>query len=149
GFNGVTPLGMAAWLNSPGAVTLLLDASSGSVDVDGMDSHGATPLMYAARDGNLEIVRILIQHGARPDFRDKNHRTSLQYAASHPQILRLCETALRHHRQHERHWQLLSTDRLPFRTITHEELPEILQLPMLSREVGSQASKPSFSPLLI
>ncbi|ESK95850.1 hypothetical protein Moror_12348 [Moniliophthora roreri MCA 2997] len=138
-FNGVTPLGMAAWLNSPEAVSLLLDASSGSVDVDGMDSHGATPLMYAARDGNLEIVRILIQHGARPDFRDKNHRTSLQYAASHPQILRLCETALRHHRQHER--QISSTDKLPFRAITHEELPEVPQLPMFSREVASQATK--------
>ncbi|KAF9266468.1 ankyrin [Marasmius fiardii PR-910] len=101
GFNGVTPLGMAAWLNSEIAVRLLLDNSSGVVDVDGMDTHGATPLMYAARDGNLEIVRILLQHGARPDFRDKNHRTSVQYALQHPQILHYCESILHHHRQHE------------------------------------------------
>ncbi|KAK7044086.1 hypothetical protein VNI00_007802 [Paramarasmius palmivorus] len=139
GFNGVTPLGMAAWLNSPEAVSFLLDASAGSVDVDGMDSHGATPLMYAARDGNLEIVRILIHHGARPDFRDKNHRTSLQYAQAHPQILRLCETALRHHRQHER--QLSSTDKLPSLQKAYEELPETLQSRELSVEVVSQATR--------
>ncbi|KAG7089927.1 hypothetical protein E1B28_011559 [Marasmius oreades] len=101
GFNGVTPLGMAAWLNSEIAVRLLLDNSSGVVDVDGMDSHGATPLMYAARDGNLDIVRILLQHGARPDFRDKNHRTSVQYALYHPRILHACESLLRSHRHHE------------------------------------------------
>ena len=81
GFNGVTPLGMAAWLNSAIAVQLLLDNSSGVVDVDGMDSHGATPLMCesrkvschsfrsrtcaqtdAARDGNLEIVHLLVRN---------------------------------------------------------------------------------------
>ncbi|KAJ8072200.1 hypothetical protein PM082_015758 [Marasmius tenuissimus] len=101
GFNGVTPLGMAAWLNSAIAVRLLLDSSSGVVDVDGMDSHGATPLMYAARDGNLDIVHILLQHGARPDFRDKNHRTSVQYALSHPTILHTCESILRQYRQPE------------------------------------------------
>ncbi|KAL0577984.1 hypothetical protein V5O48_004022 [Marasmius crinis-equi] len=101
GFNGVTPLGMAAWLNSTVAVQLLLDSSSGVVDVDGMDSHGATPLMYAARDENLEIVHLLLKHGARPDFRDKNHRSSVQYALSHPTVLHTCESLLRHYRQHE------------------------------------------------
>lgn len=43
--NGVIPLGMAAWLNMPEVVCLLLEISSGSVTVDGMDSHGATALM--------------------------------------------------------------------------------------------------------
>lgn len=42
---GVTPLGVAAWLNSPEAVQLLLEASSGAVSVDGMDAQGATALM--------------------------------------------------------------------------------------------------------
>lgn len=43
--NGVVPLGMAAWLNLPRVVRLLLEESEGAVSVDGMDSHGATALM--------------------------------------------------------------------------------------------------------
>ncbi|KAF8183412.1 ankyrin repeat-containing domain protein [Pholiota molesta] len=96
--NGVIPLCMAAWLNQPQAVRALLNDSADSVSVDGMDSHGATALMYAARDGNLEVVQILLSHGARPDFRDRNHRTSVQFSLSHPHILWLCETVLRRHR---------------------------------------------------
>jgi hypothetical protein len=40
--NGVTPLGYAAWRNSPEAVETLLEASGG------------------ARDGNLEVVDCLV-----------------------------------------------------------------------------------------
>jgi len=43
--NGVTPLGMAAWLDAPAAVRILVEASAGAVSVDGMDSHGVTALM--------------------------------------------------------------------------------------------------------
>jgi len=43
--NGVTPLGYAAWRNSPEAVEILLEASGGAVSVDGKDTYGATPLM--------------------------------------------------------------------------------------------------------
>ena len=43
--NGVIPLGMAAWLNQPEVVRVLLEDSADAVSVDGMDSHGATALM--------------------------------------------------------------------------------------------------------
>jgi hypothetical protein len=43
--NGVTPLGFAAWMNSPKAVEILLEASGGAVSVDGKDAYGVTPLM--------------------------------------------------------------------------------------------------------
>jgi hypothetical protein len=43
--NGVSPLGFAAWLNSPLAVSALLKYSMEAVAVDGMDSNRATPLM--------------------------------------------------------------------------------------------------------
>jgi len=43
--NGVIPLGMAAWLNLPDAVRILLEDSARAVAVDGMDAHGATALM--------------------------------------------------------------------------------------------------------
>ncbi|KAH9003066.1 hypothetical protein EDB86DRAFT_2894862 [Lactarius hatsudake] len=92
--NGVTPLGFAAWMNSLDAVKTLLEAGRGTVSADGEDAYGVTPLMYAARDGNLEVAKCLLLHGACPDHRDRNSRTSIQYALDHPQILWACEEAL-------------------------------------------------------
>jgi hypothetical protein len=43
--NGVVPLSMAAWLNFPNLVELLLEESADTVAVDGLDAHGATALM--------------------------------------------------------------------------------------------------------
>lgn len=43
--NGVTPLGFAAWMNSPKAVDILLQVGAGMVSVDGKDGYGVTPLM--------------------------------------------------------------------------------------------------------
>lgn len=53
--NDVTPLGMAAWLDMPHVVQLLLECSAGAVSVDGMDTDGATPLM-------CESVLLLVLH---------------------------------------------------------------------------------------
>ncbi|CCL98167.1 uncharacterized protein FIBRA_00161 [Fibroporia radiculosa] len=92
---GVSPLCLAAWLDLSPVVQLLLEAGQDMVAVNGMDIYGATPLMYAARDGRLEIVRLLLAKDARPDFRDVNHRSSIQHALRHPRILWLCEHALR------------------------------------------------------
>jgi len=76
--NGVTPLGFAAWMNSPKAVEVLLEASGDAVSVDGKDAYGVTPLMCksgsplgsvldptnfrkdATRDGNTEVVDCLV-----------------------------------------------------------------------------------------
>ncbi|GBE87786.1 hypothetical protein SCP_1200100 [Sparassis crispa] len=98
---GVTPLGLAAWLNVPDIVHLLVEGSNGMVAVDGVDAHAATPLMYAARDGRREVVCHLLMHDARPDLRDMNHRSSIQYALPHSEIIGLCEVALRRHRARE------------------------------------------------
>ena len=43
--NDVTPLSMAAWLDMPQVVDILLSCSSGAVSVDAEDTDGATPLM--------------------------------------------------------------------------------------------------------
>ncbi|KAJ7650762.1 hypothetical protein FB45DRAFT_1077911, partial [Roridomyces roridus] len=97
-YRGVTPLGMAAWLNAADMVRALLEETAIAVVVDGPDVHGATPLMYAARDGRLDVVQLLLRHGACPDANDGNYRTAVQFALAYPQILWLCETALRRHR---------------------------------------------------
>ncbi|KAG0695910.1 hypothetical protein DFH29DRAFT_953535 [Suillus ampliporus] len=99
--NDVTPLGMAAWLDMPRAVQALLDCSSGAISVDAEDTDGATPLMYAARDGRMAVVHHLLAHNARPDLRDRNHRSSLQFALPHPRVLWTCEQALRNYRLRE------------------------------------------------
>ena len=44
---GVTPLGFAAYMNDCRMVGTLLRDSGNRVAVDGMDTHGATPLMCA------------------------------------------------------------------------------------------------------
>lgn len=99
--NDVTPLGMAAWLDMPQAVQVLLDCSSGAISVDAEDTDGATPLMYATRDGRLAVVQHLLAHNARPDLRDRNYRSSLQFALPHPRVLWTCEQALRNYRLRE------------------------------------------------
>ncbi len=42
---GVTPLALAAWLNIPDAIRVLLEESRGLVAVNGTDALGVTPLM--------------------------------------------------------------------------------------------------------
>ena len=43
--NSVIPLGMAAWLNQPEVVCVLLEDGTDAVSVDGMDFNGAMALM--------------------------------------------------------------------------------------------------------
>jgi ankyrin repeat protein len=43
--------------------------------------EGATPLMRAARNGDAEAMRLLLEHGADPNIQQKNHITSLMLAA--------------------------------------------------------------------
>ncbi|KAH8831697.1 ankyrin repeat-containing domain protein [Flagelloscypha sp. PMI_526] len=96
--HGVTVLSLASWLNLRSIVEVLLDESSGRVCVDGMDSHGATALMYATRDNSLDVASLLLAHEARPDYRDCKQRSAIYYAQPHPYLLFLCEKALRKHR---------------------------------------------------
>ncbi|EPQ54025.1 ankyrin [Gloeophyllum trabeum ATCC 11539] len=97
-FNGVTALGMAAWLNLPSALEVLLRSSGGRLLVDAVDAHGATPLMYASRDGNLDVVQWLLAYSARADARDLHCRTAVQFAVGHLRVLWLCEESLRRRR---------------------------------------------------
>ncbi|KAJ7215447.1 hypothetical protein GGX14DRAFT_313321, partial [Mycena pura] len=91
----VTPLDMAARLDSRDAVRVLLEESAGCVPVDATDAHGATLLMCTCR--SVPDVSQLC-HGAHTDFGNANHCTAIQFALPFPQILWLCESALRCHR---------------------------------------------------
>jgi len=58
-------------------VELLL---SHGVDIESMDIHGQTPLMWAAKHGNLEVAETLLKQGARLDKYDDANWTALEFA---------------------------------------------------------------------
>ncbi|CAO3628714.1 unnamed protein product [Cunninghamella echinulata] len=93
---GITPLCLASYLGKSDIIQLLLD--DGRIDVDGTDSKNASALMYAARDGNLPIVQMLLSYDASPDITDSHGWSSIQYAEKNPEIVQLCEQALRRKR---------------------------------------------------
>ncbi|KAI9263658.1 hypothetical protein EDC94DRAFT_540227 [Helicostylum pulchrum] len=93
---GITPLCLASYLGKSDIIQLLLD--DGRVNVDGTDSKNATALMYAARDGNVPIVKMLLDYHASPDITDSHGWSAIQYAERNPEIVQLCEQVLRLHR---------------------------------------------------
>lgn len=44
------------------------------------------------------MFEMKLDHGARPDIKDANHRSSVQYSLRHPRTLWLCERAMREQR---------------------------------------------------
>ncbi|KAL5503812.1 hypothetical protein ACEPAH_7883 [Sanghuangporus vaninii] len=92
---GLTPLGMATYLNRLDFVTVLLEKGDGLVLVDGVDSQRATPIMYAARDGHDDILLYLIRQGAKTNSVDCYYHSVLFYATSTPRCLWACELNLR------------------------------------------------------
>jgi len=54
------------------------------VKTDTLDQEGRTPLIYAAFNGNTEIMSILIRNGADVNIADNYGRTALMMASSGP-----------------------------------------------------------------
>lgn len=52
---------------------------------------GTTPLHHAAWHGHVDVVRLLLQHGARPQAQNADGSTPLHWAAmnGHPEVARL------------------------------------------------------------
>jgi ankyrin repeat protein len=76
------PLEYAIYWSSVPFVTALLDAGSNP----NYEDHGGFPSIIAAlstkRTDKLDIIRILIDHGADPDMRGVNDWTPLHYAVA-------------------------------------------------------------------
>jgi hypothetical protein len=62
----------------PAAVVKLLIANG--ADVNAVNSRNLTALHYAARNGNDEVIQLLVLHGARLDIKDRIGRTPLDLA---------------------------------------------------------------------
>ncbi|KAN0137681.1 Ankyrin repeat-containing domain protein [Lactarius tabidus] len=63
-------------------------------DVNSQNDEGLTPLQRASqvrREGQQDIMRLLLDHGANVDMRDNSGNTALHFAVSegHPDIMRL------------------------------------------------------------
>ena len=69
------------------AVRSMLDAG---VDIDTGNRYGATALFFAAEKGHLELVRLLVDRGARVDIEDSFYRnTAINRAmqGGHPDVI--------------------------------------------------------------
>lgn len=71
-----TPLCMAI---SKGDVEIVKKFIEYGADVHQM-SNGMTPLMYAARYNNVEILKLLVANGAKLNVKDEKGNTALDYA---------------------------------------------------------------------
>ena len=90
---GSTPLdyGSLGPFNDPGVVRLLLDhGADPNVQAHGRDD-GLSPLHRASQKGSTEIVRLLIEHGASIEAKDKKGRTPLEVASveQHDDVIKL------------------------------------------------------------
>ena len=70
---------VAAQQNATGTISSLLDEGQ---NANATDTHGVTALIYAAREGHVDVINILLDHGAEIDGLGKNQQlTPLQQAA--------------------------------------------------------------------
>lgn len=83
-FHGNTALFHAAFLNSVDVAELLI-ARGANVDSrpKASDPHTPTPLCAAASQGNLQMVVLLLNHGAEADAEFGVHQTPLSEALAH------------------------------------------------------------------
>jgi ankyrin repeat protein len=78
GTTGATSLGIAVEKNYPSVIDVLL---ANKADVNAPDNLGNTPLLTAARHGQVKIVQTLLAAGANPNFETDQGRTLLSFAA--------------------------------------------------------------------
>lgn len=90
---GWTPLMRAVEQNRPAATRALL--ASGRVDANARDENGHTALHHAAVQGLTEIARMLVEHGADVQIRDRGGRTPgmLAVAQGHEAIAEIIQRA--------------------------------------------------------
>ncbi|XP_016971908.1 ankyrin-3 [Drosophila rhopaloa] len=78
---GETPLHLAARANQTDVIRILLR----SAKVDAIAREGQTPLHVASRLGNINIIMLILQHGAEINAMTKDNYTALHIAAKEGQ----------------------------------------------------------------
>jgi ankyrin repeat protein len=95
--DGSTALILAVGQGNNEIAELLLNESSANIDAQ--DGIGGTPLMAAVKIRNIQLVRLLLEKGAKADKRNVDGNTALTFAEriEFPEACSLLETALQHH----------------------------------------------------
>jgi ankyrin repeat protein len=75
-----TPLHYAAFCGMHDIATFLIIEHSQDVNARGFDKK-ETPLHVALRQGHVEVIRVLLEHGADAEARNKDNRTPLLWAS--------------------------------------------------------------------
>ncbi|KAJ3372018.1 hypothetical protein GGF31_002280 [Allomyces arbusculus] len=88
----ISPLILASYLGKDKYVTRMLEAGA---DVDAVDSHNGTALMYAARDNHVETVKTLLDYGASVTHRDDNGWTALDYGMRYDEVRTILQETLK------------------------------------------------------
>jgi ankyrin repeat protein len=75
--SGIRPLHTAVFVRAPRLVELLLEAGA---DVNSREEGRETALLNAAQNGDVEVARVLLAHGADPSLGDRQGRRPLDLA---------------------------------------------------------------------
>lgn len=77
---GLTPLHYAARVGAANFIKIFLDAK---VDIEPCVRTEETPLLMAAANDRLDVVKLLISHGANQKARNKQNQDATRLAALH------------------------------------------------------------------
>ena len=84
GKDGKTALHLACTKSSTVPVKLLLESGADvETPATSLDTHGMTPLMFAAANRRLDVVKLLLTHKANVNSLDVLGRTALHHACDH------------------------------------------------------------------
>lgn len=75
--NGWTAIMTASFYQVKEALQLLIDSKK--VDINAQMGDGTTALMLAAKCGNMEIIKILLENGANPEIADNSNMKANQF----------------------------------------------------------------------
>ena len=75
--NGYVALHPACWSGHLECAKALLGAGA---DINKQKNNGSTPLMIAAMNGKIEVVRELLKRGAKKDLKNKYGKTAYKLA---------------------------------------------------------------------
>jgi hypothetical protein len=78
-------------------IVKLLVRSGANVNEKYSDHYVATPIWYAANNGDFEIVEYLLDNGADPNVEDRNGWTPLRQAKlhNHSKVIKLLKSAIK------------------------------------------------------
>jgi len=82
---GLTPFELAVVGNNCGVVEYFLQLGQNP----NLERGGGTPLMSAAANGNLELLKLLLKYGADPDLPGDGKATALMSATGHTEIFKI------------------------------------------------------------